>query len=230
MTPSGNTQRPVSALGRPLPPSHGPSAFKVVSPGRRGGRAGTYEATRTEILLGGAGAGGVGHLLAQVHWPAPEGTGVLFSIHGVAEHVNLCSVKRAGADAYEVYSPDGALLAQISRRGARFLPWPRRLRWTVETGSAGEPFVGKSGTWYAWTSYVVLACLVSIGVAMAVYSWFEGDSDVSIDPPRHTRWRRRGDAVVLDWRGLSDPQYHLVPQALDYRVAYAQAFIASSPK
>ncbi|MER7106448.1 hypothetical protein [Streptomyces sp. NPDC000229] len=137
-----------------------------------------------------------------------------------------CSVRPAAPDVYDVHTPDGTPLARITRRAGRFLPWPRRVRWSAQFTNPTRTVTGRSGTWYAWLIYVVTApvwFLVVLGVS--VYSFFVGEADDdTVARPTRTRWRTPGAGTVLDYRGVNKI-YRFDPQHLDARVAYALAVL-----
>ncbi|MEU6353453.1 hypothetical protein ABZ896_29705 [Streptomyces sp. NPDC047072] len=172
--------------------------------------------------------------MAEVRGSGPPP--VPFSVYGGQDGGPMCSVEIAGPDAYDVYAADGAPLARITRRAGRFLPWPRRIRWTVRLADAPGPdgvptpaprsFTGRVGSWYSWAAYVLTFPAWSLLLLwMLVYSLFEGDtSDLGLNGPTRTRWRTAGVGVALDYRGINQV-YHLDPRRLDVRVAYAQAVL-----
>jgi hypothetical protein len=153
---------------------------------------------------------------------------VPFWIHGGRDGGLMCSVQPTGPDAYDVYAADGAPLARITRRAGRFLPWPRRIRWTAQLSGAPQPFTGKVGSWYSWLAYALSAPVwLLFFLCVLVYSLIEGDtSDSNLSGPTRTRWRTAGSGAALDYRGINKV-YHLDPQRLDVRVAYAQAVLQS---
>ena len=126
---------------------------------------------------------------------------------------------------FEMYSPDGTQVALITFRPGRLLPWPRRGRWTVRLGS-GQKLVGKVGTWHAWTFWAILLPVwVPLWLVMFVYSLIEdGGWDSNSVKPKRVRWFGTDSAKALDRRGKS--AFHLDPQRLDFRIAYAQALAA----
>ena len=149
-----------------------------------------------------------------------------FWIHGGGGGGLMCSIQPTGPDVYDVYAADGAPLARITRRAGRFLPWPRRIRWTAQLSGASKPFTGKVGSGYTWLLYVLSSPVwLLFFLCMLVYSLFEGDtSDTSLDGPTRTRWRTSGSGTALDYRGINKV-YHYEPQRLDVRIAYAQAVL-----
>ncbi|MFI6439468.1 hypothetical protein [Streptomyces sp. NPDC050759] len=151
---------------------------------------------------------------------------VPFWIHGGQGGGLMCSVHPTGPDAYDVYAADGVQLARITRRAGRFLPWPRRIRWTAQISGMPRPFKGKVGSWYSWLAYALTAPVwLLFFLGMLVYSLIEGDtSDTSLDGPTRTRWSTAGSGTALDYRGIGKV-YHFEPQRLDVRVAYAQAVL-----
>lgn len=151
---------------------------------------------------------------------------VPFWIHGRRDGALMCSVQPVGPDIYDVYTADGASLARVTRRAGRFLPWPRRTRWTVQLSGAPRSFTGKTGSWYSWLTYALSSPVwLLFFLCMLVYSLFEGDTgDTSLDGPTRTRWSTAGSGTALDYRGINKI-YHFEPQRLDVRVAYAQAVL-----
>ncbi|MFI0240956.1 hypothetical protein [Streptomyces sp. NPDC016845] len=132
----------------------------------------------------------------------------------------LCSVRPADSDAFDVHGADGAPLTRITYRHGRFVPWPRRTRWSA----AG--FTGRAGTWYAWLGYVVTYPVWLIAAVFSVvYALIEGDTtDSAWRPPTRVRWRGRGLRTVLDYRGLSKA-YRVDPRHIDIRIAYSLAVL-----
>jgi hypothetical protein len=165
--------------------------------------------------------------------PGPSGrTRPPFAVYGVPDGALLCDVRPAGpagGSAYEVYAADGSPLARITRRGARLLPWPRRVRWSVETTYApGQPFHGKVGPGYTWFFYLLLAPVwFPLWLVLLIYSFIGSlidsgsDEDFGLNGPTRTRWRAASGAA-MDHRALT---YDLDPGRLDHRVAYAQAVL-----
>ncbi|MFD9289200.1 hypothetical protein ACFWBV_13055 [Streptomyces sp. NPDC060030] len=137
-----------------------------------------------------------------------------------------CSVRSATPDVYEVCTTEGASLATITRRAARLLPWPRRVRWSAVVTNVPQPLTGKVGTWYAWLVYVATAPVWFLfALFMMLYSFFDGTADDhTFRSPCRTRWRAPGTGTALDYRGVSRT-YRLDPQRLDTRVAYALAVV-----
>jgi hypothetical protein len=138
----------------------------------------------------------------------------------------MCSIQPTGPNVHDVYAADGTPLARITRHAGRFLPWPRRVRWTVQLTGAPRAFTGRVGSGHTWLLYVLTSPLwLLIFLFMLVYSLFEGDTtDTSLDGPTRTRWRTTGSGTALDYRGINKV-YHHEPQHLDARVAYAQAVL-----
>ncbi|MEO3873412.1 hypothetical protein ABGB18_31765 [Nonomuraea sp. B12E4] len=151
---------------------------------------------------------------------------VPFWIHPGLEGGPWCSVRPVAPDVYDVCAADGALLARITRRDARLLSWPRRVRWSARLTDPPQPVTGKVGTWYAWLTYVVTApAWLLLVLCVTVYSFFDGTADdYTFSSPARTRWHAPGAGTVLDYRGLSKT-YRFDPQRLDTRVAYALAVL-----
>ncbi|MFF3560315.1 hypothetical protein ACFYXS_09795 [Streptomyces sp. NPDC002574] len=149
-------------------------------------------------------------------------------IHGGADGGPLGVVRPAGRAEYEVCTPEGAPLARIIRRSGRVLPWPRRVRWTIRPVDGSPAAVGKAGSWYAWTFYLLLAPIwFPLWLVQLVYSLVDGSDPVDLDGPQRTRWRTAGAGTALDRRGVNTSVYDLDPRRLDVRVAYAQAVLRS---
>ncbi|MEU6347118.1 hypothetical protein ABZ883_39970 [Streptomyces sp. NPDC046977] len=149
-------------------------------------------------------------------------------IHSGADGGPLCVVRPGDRGEYEVCTAEGAPLAWITRRSGRVLPWPRRVRWTIRPVDASPAAVGKAGSWYAWTFYLLLAPLwFPLWLVQLVYSLIDGSDPVDLDGPQRTRWRTAGAGTALDRRGVSTAVYELDPKRLDVRVAYAQAVVRS---
>ncbi|MGW0334385.1 hypothetical protein ACWD0J_21360 [Streptomyces sp. NPDC003011] len=149
-----------------------------------------------------------------------------FWLHGGPDGTPMCSVRPVAPDAYDVHTADGAPLARITRRPARLLPWPRRVRWSAQLGDAPHPVTGKVGTWYSWLVYVLTAPVWFLFALCAMlYSFFDGTADdYTFRHPTRTRWHTPGTGTVLDYRGISDV-YRFEPQGLDVRVGYALAVL-----
>ncbi|MFD3457138.1 hypothetical protein ACFWVC_33790 [Streptomyces sp. NPDC058691] len=182
------------------------------------------------------GGRGDGAALAYVYQspasPVPQNPGTGSSaalwIHGGSDGGPLCVVRPVGRAEYEVHTPEGAPLARVSRRPGRVLPWPRRTRWTIRPADGSPPAVGKAGSWYAWTFYLLLAPIwFPLWLVQLVYSLVGGSDPVDLDGPRRTRWRTAGAGTALDRRGISTAVYDLDPRRLDVRIAYAQAVLRS---
>ncbi|TQE29820.1 hypothetical protein SipoB123_07440 [Streptomyces ipomoeae] len=138
-----------------------------------------------------------------------------------------CSVRPVAPDVHEVYAADGTLLACVTRRAGRVLPWPRRVRWSARLTSAPQSVTGKQGTWYSWCFYVVASPVWFLHMIFSVlYSYWEGGADdPSFGCPARTRWRAQGIGTALDYRGISEKAYRFDPRRLDIRVAYALAVL-----
>lgn len=88
--------------------------------------------------------------------------------------------------------------------------------------------MGKAGSWYAWTFYLLLAPIwFPLWLVQLVYSLVDGSDPIDLDGPQRTRWRTPGAGTVLDRRGVSTAVYDLDPRRLDVRAAYAQAVLRS---
>lgn len=143
----------------------------------------------------------------------------------MAPHCARCSQPYSGT--FAVADSDGAPLGLITRRPGRFLPWPRRIRWTFSTPTAPHSSTAKVGTWYAWLFYLLLTPLwLPWWLFLLFRSLFDdGSYTEGLAGPKRTRWHAAGTGVALDKRGINATVYHLQPQRLDYRLAYAQAVV-----
>jgi hypothetical protein len=137
-----------------------------------------------------------------------------------------CSVHPVAPGAHDVRAADGTVLARVTRRAGRVLPWPRRVRWSVGTAGSPLPATGKEGTWYAWLLLVVTAPLWAVCLLVVkVYDLLNGESDDYVSRPARTRWRVKGMGTVLDFRGLGEKAFHSDPGRLDVRLAHALAIL-----
>lgn len=150
-------------------------------------------------------------------------TPVQFWIHGGPDGKLLCAVHPAGPGVFDVQGADGAPLARITRHAARFLPWPRRVRWSVASPGTARPLTGKVGTWYSWFLYLLaFPVWLPFLVILAVHSRLENGVTVGgLTGPTRTRWRAPG-GTALDYRPLNK-FYRYRPQLLDFRITYALA-------
>ena len=186
-----------------------------------------------------AGPGTNGETLAYVHVPqnAPKGgrqARPAFTVTG-PNGQPLGSVRPLGDGVYEVQGGDGVPLGRITRRGGRILPWPRRVRWSVQPAQGGEPLVGEVGTSKAWTVFVLISPLYF--VCWAVMSaqgalWLllgekgeaKKESAWELEPPTWTRWRSaEGPEPAIEYQ--TGRKYRLAAPRLDHRLAYAQAVL-----
>ncbi|WP_308406646.1 hypothetical protein [Streptomyces sp. AC555_RSS877] len=149
-----------------------------------------------------------------------------FWLHGGPDGRPWCSVHPAAPDTHDVHTPDGALLARISRRPGRLLPWPRRVRWSVRFTDTPRQVTGKEGTWYSWLVHVVTApAWILFTLFALLYAFFDGTTDDhSFSQPARTRWLTPGAGTLLDYRGVREV-YRLAPRGLDVRLAYALAVL-----
>lgn len=185
-----------------------------------------------------AGPGAKGEPLAYVHVPqdAPKGGRTArppFSVTGVHGEP-LCSVRSSGGGVYEVHGGDGALIGRITRGGGRWLPWPRRVHWTVQSAQGGEPLTGKVGSGKGWTAMVLLSPLYfaywAVMAAQGLVLLLIGDKEEArkdaaweLEPPSWTRWRAAGEPdVVMEH---ASGAYRFGSSRLDHRLAYAQAVL-----
>ncbi|WP_155058500.1 hypothetical protein [Streptomyces blattellae] len=160
--------------------------------------------------------------LARIYWRPATAQLLVQDAHGGG---TLCSAVETSPATHDVYTPEGAALARVEFRRGRFLPWPRRTRWTV-TLPSGSRITGKKGTWYAWTLCIGFFPLwFPAGLAMRLYSFWEGESEIEVNFPRRTRWYGPAFSLLLDYRGISEPAYHLKTQHVDYRLAFVLATI-----
>ncbi len=153
-----------------------------------------------------------------------------FAVNSVYDGSPLCTVQPAGEGEYEVYGGDGAALGRIARRGGAVLPWPRRVRWTVQLASSGESLGGKVGTWYAWLGIVVFvpfyALLWLIMTAYALLHLLIGekeDTSWDLGSPSRTLWRGAGSGTVIEHEG--NCVYRIGSPQVDHRLAYALAVL-----
>lgn len=193
------------------------------------------------VTIRSADEGMSGNALAYVHVPqdAPKGgrrARPPFTVSGRDREL-LCSVRPAGGGVYDVYGGDGAPIGRITRRSGRFLPWPRRVRWSMESAFGGEPLAGKVGTVKGWIAMVLLspfACAIwAVMAAQASLLLLIGEKREAkreaaweLEPPCRTRWSTPGggeQSVAVDYRdgGL----YRLSSPRLDHRLVYAQAVL-----
>lgn len=130
---------------------------------------------------------------------------------------------------FELYAADGGQLAVLGYENWRLWPWPRRSLWRLRTTDGGK-VVGGVGTWYAWTLafclFPVWWLLMLVGLVLAWLDWdFISWENVAGSPSR-IRWFQAGQrGWVMDHR--ADGSYRVLPDRLDYRIAYAQG-IASA--
>lgn len=137
-----------------------------------------------------------------------------------------CSVRPVAPDTHEVYAADGTLLAGVTRRPGRVLPWPRRVRWSARLTATPQPVTGKEGTWYSWFLYVATSPIwLVLLLVMKVYDFLNGESDEYGFRPSRTRWRVQDSGTALDRRGIGEKTYDVDPRRLDIRVAYALAVL-----
>ncbi|AWT44920.1 MULTISPECIES: hypothetical protein [Streptomyces] len=151
---------------------------------------------------------------------------VPFWIHSGPDDALLCSVHPAGPDSYEVRAADGTPLARVTRHPGRFLPWPRRVRWSADPAGSSGQVTGREGTWWGWLTYVVTSPVWFLWVVgMTLFSFFDGSpDDFTFGRPSRTRWHAPGTGTVLDYRGRRKTCRH-DPGHLDSRTAYALAVL-----
>lgn len=221
------------------PPAPVPGAHTMIEiQGRRLRRYDRVKAGEWTATIRQAGPESKGEPLAHVHVPqdAPKGGRTArpaFTVTGVHGEP-LCSVRPAGGGVYDVYGGDGAVLGRVARRGGRLLPWPRRVRWTVQPAQGGEPPTGKVGSGRGWTAMVLLSPLYfvcwAIMAAQGLLLLLIGDKKEArkdaaweLEPPSWTRWRAagEGDAVMEHRSGT----YRFLAPRLDHRLACAQAVL-----
>jgi hypothetical protein len=156
-----------------------------------------------------------------------------FTLHDPAGGALLCSVRPAGRGMYDVYGADGAVIGRITRRDARVLPWPRRVRWSVAAAGGSGPLIGAVGTLRGWVTAVATAPLVFV-VWLAWNAWALSHLLLGVAEFRKHYWRWSLPAVRTHWRGQGDTDgsmdflrthYRLNGQCLDRRLAYAQAVL-----
>ncbi|WP_234438924.1 hypothetical protein [Streptomyces sp. NRRL B-3229] len=176
--------------------------------------------------------------LAYVHVPqdAPKGgrqARPAFTLTG-PNGAPLSSVRSLGDGVYEVYDGDGAPLGRITRRSGRTLPWPRRVRWSVQS-ARGEALTGEVGTRTAWAVFVLISPLYFLGWAVMAAQgslWLllgekgeaKKEAAWEMEPPTWTRWRAAGEPEpAVEYR--TGRRYRLVATRLDHRLACAQAVL-----
>ncbi|WP_326578742.1 hypothetical protein OG889_17160 [Streptomyces sp. NBC_00481] len=176
--------------------------------------------------------GGQDTPLARVFAPRSGQPGVrkapsLFWILDGPSDGRLCSVRPVDRDIHEVYAADGTLLATVTRRAGRVVPWPRRVRWSARLTTSPQSVTGKVGTWYSWGVYVVTSPIWFLYMVFSVLlsHWEGAADDPSFGSPARTCWRVRGNGTALDYRGIGQKTYHFDPRRLDLRVAYALAVL-----
>lgn len=186
-----------------------------------------------------AGPGTQGQPLAYVHVPqdAPKGNRQerpAFTVTG-PNGEPLSSVRPVGGGVYEVYGGDGVPLGRITRRGGRTLPWPRRVRWSVQPAQGGAPLVGEVGTGKAWTVFVlispiyflcwaVMAAQGALWLLLGEKGEAKKEAAWELEPPTWTRWRS-ADAPEVAIEYQTGRKYRLASPRLDHRLAYAQAVL-----
>ncbi|MEU9169936.1 hypothetical protein AB0D34_19360 [Streptomyces sp. NPDC048420] len=121
------------------------------------------EAGECAAIIRRSGPGPQGEPLAYVQVPrdAPKGgrrARPPFTVSG-PDGEPMVSVRSFGEGGYEVYGGDGAPIGRITRRGGRILPWPRRVRWSVQPAGGGESPAGEVGTRRAWTVFALISPL-----------------------------------------------------------------------
>jgi hypothetical protein len=156
-----------------------------------------------------------------------------FTLHAPADGALVCSVQPAADTAYDVYGADGAALGRITRQGGRALPWPRRVRWTVQTSDGAGRLDGAVGTLKGWWLTVVLSpVLVPIWLVGNVYAFtnlllgpkeFKREYISWSAKPSYTRWRGNAADGAIEYRG--GHLYRIDQQRLDHRLALAQAVL-----
>lgn len=134
----------------------------------------------------------------------------------------------APGDVFDVHTPEGTPLARIIYRKGEVLPASRRRRWTIHVVATGEVFVGKVGTWYAWTLSLLLAPIWFALLAVVVVAMILGDGSGDLPDagwPKRIRWYDSGSGRALATKVTNGTKFRLDPRRLDYRIAYAQAIV-----
>ena len=218
--------------------AHAPAEPVILVPNRRlrkYDKVGPGEQTTT---IQQAGPHTNGEPLAYVHVPqnAPKGgrqARPAFTVTG-PNGEPLSSVRSVGDGVYEVYSGDGAPLGRITRRGGRTLPWPRRVRWSVQPAQGGE-LTGEVGTRKAWAVFVlisplyfvcwaVMAAQGSLWLLLGEKGEAKKEAAWEMEPPTWTRWRSADEPeVAIEYQ--TGRKYRLASPRLDRRLAYAQAVL-----
>lgn len=241
--PHGSKER-VPQAQRPGPSSHAPAPAETVihvsnKRLRRYDKASTGEPTTTVQQ---AGPGATGEPLAYVHvlQDAPKGgrqARPAFTLTSPNDEP-ITSVRPVGDGAYEVYDGDGAPLGRITRRPGRTLPWPRRVRWSVQPAQ-GEALTGEVGTRKAWVVFVlisplyflcwaVMAAQGSLWLLLGEKGEAKKEAAWEMEPPTWTRWRSAEESAeepepAIEYR--TGRKYRLAAPRLDHRLAYAQAVL-----
>jgi hypothetical protein len=186
-----------------------------------------------------AGPGAKGGPLAYVHVPQDASKGgrqarPRFTVSG-PNGEPLLSVRPAGGGMYEVHDGDGAPLGRITRRAGRILPWPRRVRWSVQPAQGGEPLAAEVGTRKAWAVFVlisplyfgcwaVMAAQGAIWLLLGEKGEAKKEAAWEMEPPTWTRWRSAGDPdVAIEYR--TGRTYRFASPRLDPWLACAQAVL-----
>ncbi|WP_416972382.1 hypothetical protein [Streptomyces sp. 4F14] len=157
----------------------------------------------------------------------------LHTLYDAGSGTPLCTITAvpdSHRHVYDILAPDTTPLARVMRHPRRFLPWPRRVRWTV-TVITFPTLTARQGTSYAWYLYILTFPLVLLYVLvmLALALLFDDlpDPDLDLDDlkaPERTRWRSPGTRPALDYRGIRS-RYHHRPDLLEPRIAYALAVI-----
>ncbi|MFF4783781.1 hypothetical protein ACFY3E_21065 [Streptomyces griseorubiginosus] len=185
------------------------------------------------------GPGTNGEPLAYVHVPrdAPNGgrqTRPAFTLTG-PDGQPLTSVRSLGDGVHEVYGGDGTPLGRIIRQSGRTLPWPRRVRWSVQPAHGGAPLTGEVGTRTAWAVFVlisplyflcwaVMAAQASLWLLLGEKGEAKKEAAWEMEPPTWTRWCAADEPEpAMEYR--TGRKYLLDATRLDHRLAYAQAVL-----
>ncbi|WP_249125881.1 hypothetical protein [Streptomyces sp. A2-16] len=203
---------------------------------RRYDRAAPGEPTVTVQQVG-PGTNGEPPTYVHVSQNAPKGSRQArppFTVTG-PKGEPLSSVRSVGDGVYEVYGGDGALLGRITRRSGRTLPWPRRVRWSVQPAQGGAPLAGEVGTRKAWAVFVlisplyfvcwaVMAAQGSLWLLLGEKGEAKKEAAWEMEPPTWTRWRSADEPeAASEYR--TGRRYRLAAPRLDHRPACAQAVL-----
>ncbi|MFF7951719.1 hypothetical protein [Streptomyces griseorubiginosus] len=236
-----SSQEWASQAQRPGPYSHAPAPAETVIhvPNKRLRKYDKVSTGEPTTTVQQTGPGTSGEPLAYVHVPQDTPKGgrqarpafTLTAPNGEP----LGSVRSVGDGVYEVYGGDGAPLGRITRRAGRTLPWPRRVRWSVQPAQGGAPLTGDVGTRTAWAVFVlisplyflcwaVMAAQGSLWLLLGEKGEAKKEAAWEMEPPTWTRWRAADEPeAAIEYR--TGRKYRVAAPRLDHRLAYAQAVL-----